>query len=117
MGCVKRFSADNDAVTKCTMRRADQARKFNSLLQVCTWPWQILKSESRKSNVVTVLENEFVNPFDIALDRAMLINLSSGSEMETSTKLVPATRQHYYSKIISSRTTSIIIQNIFSSHF
>ena len=48
---------------------------------------QILKSESRKANVIAVLENEFINPFDIALDRTMLINLSSGLIMETPTKL------------------------------
>ena len=83
MGGVKRFSADNDGVTKWTMGRADQTQKLNCLLLMCTWPSQILKSESRKSNVVAVLENEFVNPFDIALDRTMLINLSSGSEVET----------------------------------
>ena len=53
-----------------------------------TRPSQILKSESRKSNVVAAFENEYVNPFDIALDRTMLINLSSGSEMETPTKLL-----------------------------
>ena len=83
MGGVKRFSADNDGVTKWTMGRADQTQKLNCLLLMCTWPSWILKSESPKSNVVAVLENEFVNPFDIALDRTMLINLSSGSEVET----------------------------------
>ena len=34
------------------------------------------------------MENQFVNPFDTALDRTMLINLSSGSEAESPTKLV-----------------------------
>ena len=53
----------------------------------CTQSSRILKSESRKSNNVAVLENEFVNTFDIALDRTMLINLSSESVMETPTKL------------------------------
>ena len=88
MGGVKRFSADNDRVTKWTMGRADQAQKLNSLLLMCLWPSQILKSESRRSNVVAVLENQFVNPFDTVLDRTMLINLSSGSEVESPTKLV-----------------------------
>ena len=81
------------------MGRADQARNFNFFLQMCnireqyneyksTRPSQILKSESGKGNVVTVLENEYVNPFGIAIDRAMLINFSSGSEMEIPTKLL-----------------------------
>ena len=38
VGGVKRFSADNDAVTKWTMGTADQARKLDSLLLMCTWP-------------------------------------------------------------------------------
>ena len=80
------------------MERADQTRNLNSLLQMCnirelhdeyncTRSSQILKSESRKSNIVVVLENESVNTFHIALDRTTLINLSSGSVMETPTKL------------------------------
>ena len=54
-----------------------------------------MKSEPRKSNVIAVLENKYqsvfgeqVNPFDIALDRTILINLRSGSEIETPTKLL-----------------------------
>ena len=46
-----------------------------------------MKSEWCKSNIVAVLENEFVNTFDIAQDMTTLINLSSGSVMETPTKL------------------------------
>ena len=38
MDGVKRFSADNDGVTKWTMGRADQTQKLNSLLLMCTWP-------------------------------------------------------------------------------
>ena len=53
-----------------------------------TQPSQILPSESRTSNAVAVLENDYVNPFDIALDGTKLINISSGSEMETPTKLI-----------------------------
>ena len=79
-----------------------------------TRPSQILKSESRKSNVVAALENEYVNPFDIALDRTMLINLSSGSEMETPTKLVNLQQDGIR---VSSRMTSIIIQNVFMIPF
>ena len=51
-------------------------------------PLEILQSELRTSNVVAVLENDSVNPFNIALDRTMLINLSSRSEMETLSKLL-----------------------------
>ena len=90
VGGIRRFSADNDAVTKWTMGRADQARNLNSLLQMCnirqqydeykhTRPSKILQSESHISNVVAVLENHLnVNPFEIALDNTSFINLSSG---------------------------------------
>ena len=99
MGSIRRLSADSDAVTKWTMGRADQAQNLNSLQQMCNIrdqyheyrcirPLQILKSESHKSNVVAVLENKYVNLFNIALNRTMLINLGSGSEMETHTMLL-----------------------------
>ena len=88
----------NKAVTKWTMGRTDQTRNLNSLLQMCNIrkqydeytcrrSSQIVKSESRKSNTVAVSENEFVKTFDIALDKTMLINLSSISVTETPTKL------------------------------
>ena len=79
---VRRFSADNYIVFKWTIGRTDQAPKLNSLLQICnirlqydaykhTHSSQILHSESRTSNLVAVLENDYVNPFDISLDRNM----------------------------------------------
>ena len=127
VGGVRRFSADNDAVTNWTMGRADQAWNLNSLLQTCnirqqydehkhTRPSQILQSESRTSNVVAVLDNDYVNPFDIALDRTMLINLSSGPEMETSTKLLSLQQDGITLERVSSRTKSIIHEKVFWSH-
>ena len=128
VGSIRRFSPDNDAVTNWTMGRADQAQNLNSLLQMCnirekcymynrTRPLQILTSESHKSNVVTVLENEFANLFDIALDRTMLINLRSGLVMETPTKLQNVQQDGIImSKRVPSRMTSTIFQKIFWSH-
>ena len=125
VGSIRRFSPDNDAVANWTMGRADQARNLNSLLQMCnireqyymynrTRPLQILTSESHKSNVVTVLENEFANLFDIALDRTMLINLRSGLVMETPTKLQNVQQDGIImSKRVPSRMTSTIFQKIF----
>ena len=79
-----------------------------------TRPLQILTSESHKSNVVTVLENEFANLFDIALDRTMLINLRSGLVMETPTKLQNVQQDGIImSKRVPSRMTSTIFQKIF----
>ena len=53
-----------------------------------TQPSQVVQSESHTSNLVAVLENDYVNLFNIALDRNMLTNLSSRSEMETPIKLL-----------------------------
>ena len=72
-------------------------------------PLEILQSELRTSNVVAVLENDSVNPFNIALDRTMLINLSSGSEMETLSKLLSQQQDGITLARVSSRTTSIIL--------
>ena len=95
MGGVRRFSADNYIVFKWTIGRTEKAPKLNSLLQICnirlhynackhTHSSQILQSESSTSNLVA--ENDYVNPFDISLDRNMLIDLGSRSEMETPAK-------------------------------
>ena len=41
-------------------------------------PSQILQSEDLVSQIVTVLQNEYINPFDISIDKSNLLNLSSG---------------------------------------
>ena len=45
-------------------------------------PSQILKSESLVGKVQAVFENEYLNPFDTALDQGKLHNLSSGSPLK-----------------------------------
>ena len=93
VGGVRRFSVDNNAVTKWTMGRADQVRNLNSSLQMCnikqqydeykhTRPAQILQSELRTSNVLAVLENDHINSFNIALGWTMLIMKSVTSDNE-----------------------------------
>ena len=109
------------------MGSADQARNLNSLLQMCnirqkydkykhTQLPQILLSESYTSNYVAVLENDYVNLFDNALDRTMLINLSSGSEMETPTKLLCLQQNDITLARVSSKMFSITFQKAFWSH-
>ena len=39
---------------------------------------EILKSEENVANVIHVLNNEYLNPFDVTLDKDKLFNLSSG---------------------------------------
>ena len=38
---------------------------------------EIIKSEENLANVIHVLNNEYLNPFDVALDKGNLFNLSS----------------------------------------
>ena len=38
---------------------------------------EIIKSEENLANVIHVLNNEYLNPFDVALDKDKLFNLSS----------------------------------------
>ena len=45
-------------------------------------PSQILKSESLVGKVQAAFENEYLNPFDKALDQGKLHNLSSGSPLK-----------------------------------
>ena len=42
------------------------------------WPSQILQSEDLVSQIVAVLQNEYINTFDISTDKSNLLNLSSG---------------------------------------
>ena len=42
-------------------------------------PSQITKSEERVNNVVTVLQEEYINPFNENLDKNTLYDLSSGT--------------------------------------
>ena len=44
----------------------------------CTRPSEIIKSERRVAKMKEVLANEFLNPYDTALDQEYLYNIGSG---------------------------------------
>ena len=44
-------------------------------------PSQILRSEEMVKNVVSILSNEYTNPFGSDLDKYQLFNLSSGDRL------------------------------------
>ena len=88
-GGIKHFAADNSAVLKWTLNRSEQAKNTGALLNLTDMnnpgsiykplrPSQILKSERFVSNIINVLKEEYVNPFDSNLDKGLLVNLSSG---------------------------------------
>ena len=88
-GGIKNFASDSSAILKWTLNRAEQAKSTDSLLKMADLksastmytplrPSQILKSEKLVSNIVKVLKEEYLNPFDESLDKMKLWNLSSG---------------------------------------
>ena len=71
------------------MNRSEQAKNTGALLNLTDMnnpgsiykplrPSQILKSEKFVSNIINVLKEEYVNPFDSNLCKELLVNLSSG---------------------------------------
>ena len=88
-GGIKGIASDEAPVIKWTMNRPEQASNTGELLKMCgmdsssemyrpSRPSQILQSEKRVSDITRVLREEYINPFDINLDKSSLFNLSSG---------------------------------------
>ena len=88
-GGIKNFASDSSGILKWTLNRAEQAKNTNALLALADLdststmykplrPSQILKSEKFVNNIVKVVKEEYINPFDAGLDKDRLWNLSSG---------------------------------------
>ncbi len=88
-GGIKSFANDSNSVLKWTLHRSEQAKNTAELLHMANIqtpgdiykslrPSQILKSESFCTRIVTVLKEEYINPFDSDLEKNLLYNLSSG---------------------------------------
>ena len=78
---------------KRCLNRPHQAKHFNELIkftgllssQVSYKPLrnsEIIKSEENIANIIHVLNNEYLNQFDVALDKDKLFNLNSGVAKE-----------------------------------
>lgn len=76
------------SVLKWCLNRPDQARNFNDLmciagLDTSTEDYKLVqKSEERVTRILSIIEEEYLNPFSIQLDKDKLYNLSSGSPKE-----------------------------------
>ena len=92
-GGIKAFSTNSSSVLKWCLNRSELATNTNALNDLAAlWknnatykplrPSQILKSEVLIGKVQTVLEKEYLNPFDAALEKGNLYNLSSGSPLK-----------------------------------
>ena len=91
------FASDPSSVLKWCLNRPHQAKHFNELInftgllssQESYKPLrnsEIIKSGENVTNVIHVLNNEYLNPFDVALDKDELFNLSSGFAKEDDLK-------------------------------
>ena len=92
---VKSRTPPDSSVLKWTLNRSEQARNTTELLSLAGMkssfdmykplrPSQILRSEEMVKNVVSVLSNEYINPFGSDLDKDQLFNLSSGAPINDS---------------------------------
>ena len=92
-GGIKSFASNKESILKWTMNCPYQAESTGALYEMagikrstedykCTRPSEIIKSESRVEKVKEVLANEFLNPFDSALDQEYLFNIGSGIPVE-----------------------------------
>jgi hypothetical protein len=88
-GGIKAFSTQEESVLKWCLNRSEQAKNTKELQEMCGLgndlgiykpcrPSQISKSEKLVQNVLRTLMEEYINTFDVAIDKESLINLSSG---------------------------------------
>ena len=92
-GGIKYFAGNSSSVLKWCLNRPNQAENTNALKQLSGLnsstdsykplrPSRILKSEKQVSDVLHVLEEEYLNPFDLEIDQTHLYNLSSGVHVQ-----------------------------------
>ena len=89
VGGIKAFSTKTDSVAKWCLNQSEQARNKKVLEDLCglskdgesykpTRPSQIIKSEKLVQSVITVLTEDYINPFQADMKKDKLICLSSG---------------------------------------
>ena len=93
-GGIKYFASDENAILKWTLNRPMEAKNTNALMELAdvkssdeayksNRPSQILKSEKFVENIMNVMTEEYINPFDESLEKDCLYNLSSGIQVES----------------------------------
>ena len=87
-GGVKAFSTKEESVLKWCLNRSEQAKNTIALEDLCglgigtgiykpARPSQILKHEKLVLDVIEVMQGNYINPFEIDVDKAKLFCLSS----------------------------------------
>ena len=97
-GGIKTFASDSSSVMKWTLNRAEQATDTNALYKMCSiiesssemyipsQPSQILQSEKCVAGIATIFTEEYLNLFDVGLNKSVLYNLCSGVPLPGKTK-------------------------------
>ena len=92
-GGIKYFASDSNSILKWTLNRAAQAKNTEALYDLAeikrsddiykhNRPSQIIKSEESVVKIHNVTTQEYLNPFDPAIDVNQLYNLSSGMPLD-----------------------------------
>ena len=95
-GGIKASSTNNESVTKWCLNRSEQAKNTKALYDLCDLdagsntyklcrPSQIIKTEELVQAVMNTLMNEYINPFDVLLEKDELVCLSSGVPLNSET--------------------------------
>ena len=89
VGGIKNFASNKSAVLKWCLNCSEQAKNTKALKGLCgifrdfdykpCRPSQILKSNELAYRIVTVLSEDYINPFGVKIDQTKLVNLCSGS--------------------------------------
>ena len=88
-GGIKNIATNSESVLKWCLNRSEQAQNTGALNDLCgiscsgeaykaLRPSQILNSEAQVSEVMRILTEEYLDPFDIGIELTELVNLSSG---------------------------------------
>ena len=118
MGGIKNVASNSPSVLKWCLNRADQAQNTKALNEMCgigdpseiykpLRPSQILQSEERVYSVIKVLTEEYINPFNINIDKGVFFNISSGEpipdEISETILQLPSKGKEMYDRFVDER--------------
>ena len=94
LGDVRNFGSNVNAVKKWCLSRAEQSKNTLKLKEkaeisktssnyTCLRPSKILQLDKAVCEVMRVLTEEYINPFDGAIEKNDLLNLSSGISLQS----------------------------------
>ena len=94
LGDVRNFGSNVNAVKKWCLSRAEQSKNTLKLKEkaeisktssnyTCLHPSKILQLDKAVCEVMRVLTEEYINPFDGAIEKNDLLNLSSGISLQS----------------------------------